>query len=194
MTIRIRKGPGNGSSPLIRFLGISSEGTSSVSQFNLITNVSAQINAFDANSVDILNLELTSQNNGTAVFELEEVSFGEWRDEDNNTFSSAVEVVQYVDGLVAEASDKLNRYSSQPVGVASVFSAARNTPISFKFMVDNAVAYYWNEGDFPAGLTVSPYDQRILQGSIAFPGNYSIQCEVANIVGVTTDFVQLNIT
>ena len=193
MAIRIRKGPSNGTSPFISFLGITADGTSSASQYNLVTNIDPQFNSSNADAIDIVNLELTSQNGGTPIYELEGVSFDEWRDEDNLPFASANEVLLYIDDLIDTTVGKINRISASPVGLATVTTWVANTPINYQFKIDGGVSYYWNESTFPAGLSVSIFDNRIITGSVAAVGTYPLECEVANNVGITTDIVTLEV-
>lgn len=193
MAIRIRKGPSNGSSPFISFLGITADGVSCSSQYNLITNIDPQFNSSDPTAIDIVNLELTSQQGGTPVYELEGIPFDEWRDEDNLSFADANEVLLYIDNLIDTTVGKINRISNSPAGIATVTTWVANTPINYQFKIDGAVSYYWNESTFPAGLSVSVFDNRIITGSVAAVGTYPLECEVANNVGITTDIVTLEV-
>ena len=193
MAIRIRKGPRNGSSPFISFLGITADGTTCASQYNLVTNIDPQINGTDPTAVDIVNLELTSQNGGTPIYELEGVTFDEWRDDDNLPFADANEVLLYIDSLIDTTVSTLNKIGSSPVGIDTVTTWVANSPINYQFLVDGAVSYYWNESTFPAGLSVSVFDNRIVTGSVAAVGTYPLECEVANNAGITTDILTIEI-
>jgi len=193
MAIRIRKGPSNGSSPFISFLGITADGVTCSSQYNLVTNIDPQLNSNDPTAVDIINLELTSQQGGIPVYELEAVSFDEWRDEDNLPFASANDVLAYINDIINTTVDKINKITSSPVGVATVTTWVANDNINYQFKIDGGVSYYWNESTFPAGLSVSIFDNRIITGSVAAVGTYPLECEVANNVGITTDIVTLEV-
>jgi len=193
MAIRIRKGPSNGTSPFISFLGITADGATCASQYNLVTNIGPQLNPIDPTAIDIVNLELTSQRGGISVYELEAVSFDEWRDEDNLPFASANDVIAYINDIINTTVDKINKITSSPVGVATVTTWVANDIINYQFKIDGAISYYWNESTFPPGLSVSIFDNRIITGAVAATGTYSLECEIANNAGITTDIVTLEV-
>jgi len=193
MTIRISKGPTNGSSPYISFLGVTADGTSCSSQYNLISNIGVQLNATIPDAIDIVNLELTSQAGGLPVYELEAIALSEWRDEDNLPFNTIGEVMTYIITVINEFTAELELISHPPVGLSTTTIWAANNPINFQFVVAGTVSYYWNESNFPAGLSVSIFDNRIITGTVVAPGVYPLQCELANNAGITTDILTLEV-
>ena len=195
MAIRIKRGPSNGSSPLLSFLGLSAEGSSATSQFNLITNILAQVNSQDNTLVDVVNLDLTFQRSGTQIFELEGVAFDDWLGNENETFTTAQEVVDYINlDIIAATIAKIELVTNTAIATSGVVTASAGAQFSYKANGTGGISYYWNELDFPPGVTVSTYDHRVISGIVTVPGNYQINYEVANQVGITSTFLELIVT
>ncbi len=194
MAIRIKKGPSNGSSPLLSFLGVSVDGNSASSQFNLITNILAQVNSQDNTRVDIVNLDLTAQN-GTQILELASVSFDDWLGDQNETFTTAQEVVDYINiEVIAQTIAKLEIVTNTATANSGIVTVGAGVTFSYKANGTGGIAYYWNELDFPPGVWVSTYDHRVISGVVTTPGNYIINYEIANQVGITSTVLDLVVT
>lgn len=195
MAIRIKKGPSNGSSPLLSFLGLSVDGSSAASQFNLITNILAQVNSVDNTRVDIVNLDLTLQRGGTQILELGGVSFDDWLGDQNETFTSAQEVVDYINlDIIAATIAKIELVTNTATANSGIVTVGAGVTFTYKANGTGGIAYYWNELDFPPGVWVSTYDHRVISGVVTTPGNYIINYEVANQVGITSTFLDLVVT
>lgn len=191
MTIQIQRGPLGDQAVSIAFVGVSSEGSSSVSVVNNINNIEAQV-SIDPDKVDIVDLNATANNGGTTTLELTSVHYTDWRDVDNNTFSSATEVVDHIVDL-KDTFVKLNTQRVISAGSSTTVSFASSTPFEYTARFDNALEHYWNENDFHSTVSVSTFDHRKISGIVTVSGTYVYNLTMRVPVGIVTVPITLDV-
>ena len=191
MTISIARGPRGADSPFLIFYGSTSNSSSPTDGVNFVSNITAAVNATNPNGVDITN-DLATAGAGTNVYEVFDAPYDEWRDLNDSSFSSAGEVVNYINTLTAERVDSINsRYNF--VGTASTIQVTQNVAFEHSVAQDYISGYFWREIDFPNGVEVSRYDRRIISGIITQIGLYDLTYEVANQSGIATNTLTLDV-
>ena len=114
MPIRIHRGPGGSNSPFVSFVGVSSDSGSASSNFNFVENIKAEISG-DPDKVDIVNRMATDYSPHT-VYEIQEVHYTDWLDDDGNPFTSAVGVASYINSFAYDYSSGFDILEPRMVG------------------------------------------------------------------------------
>ena len=192
MTIQITRGPQGSRSPVISFVGTASDGTSSADVFNNVFNITAIVNIADTDRVDVYNNNLTATA-GETIYVIRGVSYTDWIDENGNTFDSAIDVVAYINNQATESVTNLINRVSSPIGGGQVVTVGVNSSFEYKAQYQGGAGFYWSESSFPPNVEVSRYDRRKISGTISSTGSYVIDYEVANVNGITSSFVTINV-
>jgi hypothetical protein len=171
------------------FLGVSSEGQSSPSQLISVNAVSAGINSTNNSNIDILNIYL----NHSTGYELADVSYTEFRDESNNPFIDAQSVVDYINDRAQVAQENVSLFFNYRPFVVNQITVGQNILFDYKIADPGLLSIFWEESTFPSGVTVSEYDHRIVSGTISSTGDYYLQYEKANAVGITTAVLHIDV-
>ena len=124
---------------------------------------------------------------------MDSIHYSEWLDLDDNTFQNSGDVVGYIQGQILSYSGALSQRLATPLTVG--ISTTINSGDSFEIKV-NSITYgaiFWDESTFVTGVEVSPYDRRIVRGTINTPGTYNFAYDATNINGITSDVVTVNV-
>ena len=191
MTIQIQRGPLGDQAVSIAFVGVSSEGSSSVHVVNNINNIEAQISA-DPFKVDIVDLNATENNGGVTTLELTSVHYTDWRDSEGNSFGNAGNVVDHIVDL-KDRFVKLNTQRIVSAGSSTTVSFASSTPFEYTARFDNVFEHYWNENDFHSTVSVSTFDNRKISGIVTVPGTYVYNLTMRVPVGIVTVPITLDV-
>lgn len=191
MTIQIQRGPLGDQAVSISFVGVSSEGNSSVHVINNINNILAQVSA-DPFEVDIIDLNGTENNGGVTTLELFGVHYSDWRDVDGNTFANAGDVVNHINNLKDEFT-RLNTQRVVSAGSSTTATFPANTSFEYTARFDNAFEHYWNENDFHSTVSVSVFDGRKISGIVTVAGTYVYNLGVRIPVGIVTVPITLDV-
>lgn len=185
MAIQITRGPRGDGSPVISFNGQDSNGVSASEPFSLVQVVTPQINSLNNTAVDVVHTPLTITN-GYATYILYNVEYDEWLDRDGNTFASALDVVNYIRDEAAEGVSILEQRVSTPVAITTGITVYTNTQFELDATHVGGCGYFWERGSIPPQMQVSPVDRRKISGILTQTGVYGVNCEVANLNGITT--------
>ena len=191
MTIQIRRGPLGDQAVSIAFVGVSSEGSSSVHVVNNINNILAQVSA-DPFKVDIIDLNGTENNGGVTTLELFGVHYTDWRDSEGNTFGNAGDVLNHITELKNNFV-RLNTVRVVSAGSSTTVSFATSTPFEYTALFDNTLEHYWNENDFHSTVSVSTFDNRKISGIVTVPGTYVYNLTTRVPVGIVTVAITLDV-
>ena len=189
MPITISFGRRGDFSPFMGFLGVSSEGQSSPSQLISVNAVSAGINSTNNSNLDVFNTYV----NHSSGYELFDVSYTEFRDENNNPFTDAQSTVDYINDRAQVAQNNTSLFFNYRPFVVNQITVSQNVPFDYKIADPGLLSIFWEENSFPAGVTVSEYDHRIVSGTISSTGDYYLQYEKANAVGITTAVLHIDV-
>ena len=193
MPIKISPGPGGDNSLLVALSGVSTEQSTATNYFNFHPSIYAQLAPGLPDHVEIVNVPATDAN-GFTVRRIGPLHYSDWRDRDDNSFSSALEVISYVTDLIATLDISTERLTTSPAArsTTSLVVGAGN-PLSYKHTHPAGVSYFWSESTVPSDLSISNYDNRIVSGVINTPGIYILEVEVANAIGITTDSIEITV-
>lgn len=189
MTIRIKRGILGEQSPYIAFVGVTSNNTSSAKYLHEANSFSAE--AFN-DEVNIIDDILSINNGGGDTYDMFAVNYSEFRDIEGNQFSSAVDVVSYIESL--QSGIVTATYLRQILPVTSsgdTFNATANVEFTYDATKVRGVSYFWDGATFPNGVSVSIYDQRKITGIITETGSYNISYEIANGLGTVQTSVNI---
>jgi len=196
MAIQIHRGILGTHSPLILFTGSASDGTSSANGVNRINGISLQYNTDDTDYIDVIDDDLSTNNNHT-TFDVYKVHYSDWLDIDGNSFGTAENVIQYIEQQITASQDRIS-FSQATAHLASGIPETVNASVGIAFTYNanynNAVSYFWDEASFPAGVDVSRYDRRRISGSISQVGTYTIDFQIANHNGTVPTSVIIDVT
>lgn len=186
MTIQITRGILGDLSPYIFLTGRDSNNTSAANIKNNIDSISVGYNLDDSDYIDIIDNNMTINNINT-TYELYKIHYSEWLDADGNSFGDADAVVDYINAEISTSTSSITSENSlaQPrIGNQNSILASVNSPFTYDATHINGIGYYWDQSSFPAGLEVSRYDRRKLNGTISQVGTYTINLEVSNRNGI----------
>lgn len=193
MTIQITRGPRGDGSPVISFVGLTTDGNSAADTYNNIFGITPQINGLNSDAVDIVDDNATTTG-GNAVFVLQGVSYTEWRDRQGGSFASSNDVLTYIQNEISVANDLLRNRISPPIGIGTSINVGLNSFFEFDGSLEGGCGYFWDRNTFPsANIEVARYDRRKISGIVTLPGTYQVDYEVANINGITTTYVLINV-
>ena len=192
MPITISFGRRGDYSPFLGFLGVSSEGKSSPSQLISVNAVAAGINSTNSSNIDVTNSYVTGNQDSTA-YELFDVSYTDFRDEDSNSFTDAQSLVDYINDRAQVAQDNIRLFFSRSQAVTNNTTVSRNTSFEYRIPDSGLLSIFWKENTFPQGVTVSRYDRRIVSGIISSTGDYYLSYEKANAVGISTSTLHIEV-
>jgi len=193
MTIQITRGPRGDGSPVISFVGMTTDGNSAADTYNNIFGITPQINGLNSDAVDIVDDNATTTG-GNAIFVLEGVSYLELRDRQGGSFASAFDVLSYIQNEISVATDLLQNRISSPIGIGTSINVGLNSFFEFDGSLEGGCGYFWDRNTFPsANIEVARYDRRKISGIVTLPGTYQVDYEVANINGITTTYVLINV-
>lgn len=192
MPIKISRGIAGDSSPMIIFSGKGTNDQSAANGTNMMSRIQPRINLSDPDLVDVVDLVAT-ESNGYETFELESIHYSDWLDADDNTFSNSGDVVGYIDGQILSYSGALAQRLATPLAVPLQITI--NSGDSFELKVSNITygAIFWDESTFISGVEVSPYDRRIIRGTINTPGTYNFAYDATNMNGITSATATVNV-
>ena len=192
MPIKIRRGAAGDASPLIMFTGFTTSNQSAANISNMVSRVQPRINPSDPDLIDVLDI-LATENNGYDTFELDSIHYTEWLDGDDNTFQNAGDVVGYIDGEILSYTGAISQRRATPSVVPLQITI--NSGDSFELKVSNITygAIFWDESTFISGVEVSPYDRRIIRGTINTPGTYNFAYDATNMNGITSATATVNV-
>ena len=189
MGIKITRGPEHEHSPFISFSG----DVPRSNPYYLISNITAQESESFSGSVDIVDSHQGGLI-GTTVYVILDIPFADWTGVNDETFASATEVIDYVNDLKASAITALDRIHGSLYGELTTVDVGVDSSFSYTYDIEEAFSYYWVEEDFPNGVTVSAYDNRIVSGIVTETGTVDIACKVRNMAGIQTTTLRLNVT
>ena len=186
------RGVGGERSPFISFVGLSSDGSSATSNINSRINIEAKLSG-DTDRVDVL-YRITTHTVGSDVLELFGVHYTDWRDFDNNTFTSAVGVVSAINDYQYAFNDGHNALEpTLKAGNPVAYNLSTGSPYSLKLEYDGAGRYYWDQSTIPPGMDISRYDNRIIEGTPTTPGTYLVDFELGNAFGTFPQTVSITV-
>lgn len=185
MAIQITRGPRGDGSPIISFVGQDSDDQQAADRFSFVQAITPQINSLDANAVDIVDTTATLSN-GFPTYLLLGVDYTEWLDRDGNPFADALEVVTYIQDQSGGAINILEEITSPPVAITTSITVGVNSYFEFDASHEGGCGYFWDRGSIPPTVTVGSVDRRKVSGIMTMTGTYGLQCEVANVNGITT--------
>ena len=192
MTIRMYRGVGGERSPFISFVGLSSEGSSTTSEINSRINIEAKLSG-DTDRVDVVN-RIATHSQGSDILEIFGVHYTDWRDFDDNTFSSAVGVVSAINDYEYTFNDGHNVLQpTLKAGSSTSYSLTSGNPYSLKIEYDGAGRYYWDQSNLPPGMDISRYDNRIIEGTPTTTGTYIVDYELGNAFGTFPQTVTITV-
>lgn len=192
MPIKIRRGTAGDASPLIMFTGFTTSDQSAANISNMVSRVQPRINPSDPDLIDVLDI-LATENNGYDTFELDSIHYTEWLDRDDNTFQNAGDVVGYIDGERLSYIGAISQRRATPL--VFPLQITINSGDSFELKVSNITygSIFWDESTFTSGVEVSPYDRRIIRGTINTPGTYNFAYDATNMNGITSATATVNV-
>jgi len=176
------QGAGGERSPFISFVGVTTYQSAPTSNINFRLNIEAKLGS-DSDHVDIIN-RIASHTEGHNILELGDVHYTEWRDFDDNPFSSAVGVVSFINDYGYTFDDGHNVL--QPTlayGSYLIYTLNSGSSYTIKFEFDGSGRYYWDPTGLPPGMDISRYDNRILEGTPTTPGLYYLDFDITNAFG-----------
>lgn len=186
------RGVGGERSPFISFVGLSSEGSSSTSEINSRINIEAKLSG-DTDRVDVVN-RIATHSQGSDILEIFGVHYTDWRDFDDNTFSSAVGVVSAINDYEYTFNDGHNVLQpTLKAGGSTSYSLTSGNPYSLKIEYDGAGRYYWDPSNLPPGMDISRYDNRIIEGTPTTTGTYIVDYELGNAFGTFPQTVTITV-
>lgn len=188
MTIQITRGPRGDRSPIISFVGQDSDEQQAADRFSFVQTITPQVNTTNPDAVDIVDT-VASINNNAGTYILFNVDYADWLDREGNPFASALDVVTYIQDQTGGAVTILEERTSLPVALTTSIGVTVNTPFEFDITHEGGSGYFWDRNGFPSTLSVNPLDRRKISGIMTQTGTYALQCEVANINGITTTSV-----
>lgn len=193
MTIQITRGPRGDGSPVISFVGLTTDGNSAADTYNNIFGITPQINGSNSDAVDIVDDNATTTS-GNGIFVLKGVPYTEWRDRQGSSFASANDVLTYIQDEIFVANELLQNRISTPIGIGTSINVGLNSFFEFDGSLQGGSGYFWDRNTFPSpSIEVSRSDRRKISGIVTLPGTYQVDYEVANINGITTTFVLINV-
>lgn len=192
MPIKIRRGTAGDASPLIMFTGFTTSDQSAANISNMVSRVQPRINPSDPDLIDVLDI-LATENNGYDTFELDSIHYTEWLDRDDNPFQNAGDVVGYIDGERFSYIGAISQRRATPL--VFPLQITINSGDSFELKVSNITygSIFWDESTFTSGVEVSPYDRRIIRGTINTPGTYNFAYDATNMNGITSATATVNV-
>ena len=187
------RGIGGERSPFISFVGLSSDGSGSISNFSIRSNIEAKVNG-SGQHVDIVD-RISSEARGIDILELGGVHYTDWRDFDNNTFSSAVGVASFINDYQYNINDGKNVLEPlRKNGHPTAYSLTSGSQYSLKIEYDGVGRYYWDESSIPPGMDISRYDNRIIEGTPTTPGTYTVYFELGNAFGLFPQSLDITVS
>lgn len=192
MPIKIRRGTAGDASPLIMFTGFTTSDQSAANISNMVSRVQPRINPSDPDLIDVLDI-LSTESNGYDTFELDSIHYTEWLDRDDNPFQNAGDVVGYIDGERLSYIGAISQRRATPL--VFPLQITINSGDSFELKVSNITygSIFWDESTFTSGVEVSPYDRRIIRGTINTPGTYNFAYDATNMNGITSATATVNV-
>lgn len=188
MAVHILAGPLGTSSPLVKFVG---PGVREVLYYT--TQITAVADPIETDRLYVLDDARTTIE-GINYFAVPSTHYTEWVGELNETFSSTLEAVTYINNLTFTKSDHVSRRFGDLSGYGSrYFQVDVNTPFTYEHHVDGAFAYYWNGDDFPNGVTLDSHDNRKISGIITQTGIHDISVSLSNVLGIHTANLQIEV-
>lgn len=174
------------------FIGISSEGLSSPSSFVGIDAITASVSSENINGVDIINTNI-SQNQDAYAYELHNVDYRDFRDDNDSSFISAESVVDYINTEIQLISKNIVlRYTKLPNHVG-ILTVAQNVQFQYKVLDEGMLSIFWDSNTFPASVDVSHFDNRIISGVITSTGDYYLDYDKTNASGITTSTLHIHV-
>lgn len=184
------RGVGGERSPFISFVGLSSDSSTSTSNINSRINIEAQLSG-DTDRVDVVN-RMATHTEGSDIYELYSIHYTDWRDFDNNPFTSAVGVVSAINDYPYAFNDGHNALQpSLKAGSPTGYSLTSGNPYTLKIEYDGAGRYYWDQSTLPPGMDISRYDNRIIEGTPTTTGTYIVDFEIGNAFGTFPETVTI---
>ena len=190
MTIRISLGLRGEYSPFISFLGISSMGQGSGSAIISITSVNAS-----TNGADLVSVENTAESirNHSTVYELSDVHYTDFVNHYGAAFPNAPAVADYINDQAELLTENVTRHSHLlDVGISTI-TVSSGAAFTHGIGESGILNVFWDEDTFPSGVTVSPFDRRIVTGIITNTGNYYLAYDKANSVGISTSSLHIEV-
>ena len=190
MTIKISLGLRGEYSPFIAFLGISSVGQGSGSAIVSVSSINAS-----TNGSDLVSVENTSDSgrNGSAVYELLDVHYTDFVDNNDASFPNASAVADYISDQVELLSENVSlKFSRLSVGVSTI-SVSSGVAFTHSITDPGLLSIFWDRDTFPTGVSVSPFDRRKVTGIITNTGDYYLAYDKANAVGISTSSLHIEV-
>ena len=192
MTIKISFGLRGENSPFMGFIGISSTGQSSPSSIVSVDSITANVSVANTNGVTIINSNI-GENQDVIAYELHNVDYRDFRDDNNSSFISAESVVDYINTEIQLITDNIIlRYTKLP-NTVGILTVAQNVQFQYKLPDPGVLSIFWDESTFPSGVDVSHFDNRILHGTITTTGDYYLEYDKTNATGITTSTLHIEV-
>lgn len=192
MAIQIYRGPRGDGSPIISFLGQDSNDQQAADKFSFVQSITPQVNPLNPTAIDVIDESLT-HSNGVAAYLLQNVEYTDMLDRNGNAFSSALEVVSYIQNQAAGAIAILTNRTSAPIAISTSITVPVNTQFEFDGSHEGGSGYFWDRNGFPPMVEVNPLDRRKISGIMTVTGVYAVQYEVANVNGITSTTAYINV-
>lgn len=174
------------------FIGLSSVGQASPSPFIGVEDIIASVSIGNTYGIDILNTRM-SQNQDANVYELHNVDYRDFTDDNNNAFISAEAVVDYINTEASLISQNIIlRYTRLP-NYVGILTVAQNVQFQYKLLDQGVISIFWDESSFPPSVDVSHFDNRIISGVITTTGDYYLEYEKTNASGITTSTLHIEV-
>ena len=192
MAIKITRGVRGIASTYIAFVGSTSDGVHAVNPVSNVLNITAQLNVEDSTCVDVVN-DSQSFNVGYTSFEIFCIPFDEWVDNDDQSFTTAQEVVDYINTQVQISIDSAQESVAAPLGIATSLQVAQNTPFTYSAAQNDGIGYFWDDTYLPNGVEVNRSDRRKISGIITQTGSYALYYDVANRAGTSAQVLTITV-
>ena len=192
MTIQITRDPRGDGSPIIAFVGSDTNDQQAADKFSFVQTITPQVNLLNPTRVDIVDTEGTLSG-GIPRYVLQNVEYDQWLDRDSNPFASALDVVSYIQTEVANAVSILTTRGATPVAITTSIDVSVNTQFEFDGSHEGGCGYFWDRNGFPPQVQVNPLDRRKISGIMTVTGTFAVQYEVANVNGITSSTVYINV-
>ena len=186
MTVRILGGPLAQVSPLVKFVGPAVR-----EAVYLTSQILAGIDAEDSDKVHVVDTARTTYE-ATTLYAVAATRYDEWIGENGETFSSALEVRDYINQLTSDKTNAISRRFADISAFGSeIVQVDINTPFKYDYFVEGAMGYFWREQDFPPGVSLSFHNMRSISGIITQAGVYDFQVEISNVIGISTSILSI---
>ena len=144
---------------------------------------------------ELVNVENTfeSGRSDTTVYELFNVHYSNFIDDNDEAFNDASEVADYINDKAELLAENVSlRFSRLNVGFSTI-SVSSGVAFTHSVTDPGLLSIFWNRDTFPSGVSVSPFDRRKITGTISSVGDYYLAYDKSNAVGITTSSLHIEV-